>query len=60
MNRSIEPWDALTDDEKRVYEKFQEVYAGFLTHTDAQIGRFLDSRENTGELDNTIIVFNFR
>ena len=34
-----------------------EVYAGFLSHTDHEIGRLLDSLEQAGELDNTIIVF---
>jgi arylsulfatase len=33
-----------------------EVYAGFLSHADHQIGRLLDHLEETGELDNTLIV----
>ena len=33
-----------------------EVYAGFLSHTDHEIGRLLDFLEQTGELDNTIVV----
>ena len=33
-----------------------EVYAGFLSHSDHQIGRLLDYLEETGQLDNTIIV----
>ena len=34
-----------------------EVYAGFLSHTDHEIGRLLDHLEQTGELDDTIVVF---
>ena len=33
-----------------------EVYAGFLTHTDAQVGRVLDFIDRLGELDNTIVL----
>ncbi len=50
------PWDALDDDEKRLFSRMAEVYAGFLSHADAQIGRLLDYLEDLGELDNTIIV----
>ena len=33
-----------------------EVFAGFLSYTDAQIGRILDYLEESGQLDDTIIV----
>src|SRR5262245_64930508 len=33
-----------------------EVYAGFVSYTDDQIGRFLDYLEDSGQLDNTIVV----
>jgi arylsulfatase A-like enzyme len=52
----VRPWDTLTDDEKRLFCRMAEVYAGFLGHADEQIGRLLDHLEETGELDNTIIV----
>ena len=35
-------WDSLTADEQRLYARMMEVYAGFLTHTDAQVARVLD------------------
>ena len=39
----VQDWDALSDDERRVCSRaYQEVFAGFLTHTDAQIGRVVD------------------
>ena len=43
-------------DERRLYARMMEVYAGFLTHTDAQVGRLLDFVERMGELDNTIVL----
>jgi arylsulfatase len=53
---TVRPWDTLSDDEKRLFCRMAEVYAGFLTHADDQIGRLLDHLDETGDLDNTIIV----
>ncbi|MFD6397436.1 arylsulfatase [Nocardia sp. NPDC060249] len=50
------PWDTLTGDEQRLFSRMAEVYAGFLSHCDDQIGRLLDYLERIEELDNTIIV----
>ncbi|QKG22935.1 arylsulfatase [Actinomadura verrucosospora] len=52
----IPEWDALGADERRVFARMHEVYAGFLTHTDAQIGRLLDFLDDLGRLDDTLIV----
>ena len=56
-NELIPAWDDLSENEKKAYARSMEVYAGYLEHTDAQIGRFIDYLEKIGELDNTIIVF---
>jgi arylsulfatase len=50
-------WDTLTDKEKRIFPRFMEVYAGFVSHTDAQIGRVVDYLKKIGQYHNTIIVF---
>jgi arylsulfatase A-like enzyme len=50
------PWDGLSEEEKRLFSRMAEVYAGFLSHADAQIGRLLDHLEELEQLDNTIIV----
>ncbi len=55
-NPGIKPWDELTADEKKVFIRFNAAYAAMLTHTDEQIGRFLETLERIGQLDNTIIV----
>ncbi len=52
----VRPWDSLSDDEKRLFCRMAEVYAGFLSHTDHEIGRLLDFLEESGELENTIVV----
>jgi arylsulfatase A-like enzyme len=49
------PWDSLSDDERRLFARMAEVYAGFLSHADAQIGRLLDHLEAIDQLDNTLI-----
>jgi arylsulfatase A-like enzyme len=53
---TVRPWDTLSDDVKRLFSRMAEVYAGFLSHADHEIGRLLDHLEETGELDNTLIV----
>ena len=50
------PWDSLSDDERRLFSRMAEVYAGFLAHADHQIGRLLDYLEETDQLQNTLIV----
>ncbi|MGE0369617.1 MAG: arylsulfatase [Candidatus Dadabacteria bacterium] len=53
----IQAWDTLTPDQKRLYARMMEVYAGALSYADAQIGRILDSLEESGQLDNTLVIF---
>ena len=50
------PWATLSDDEKRLFCRMAEVYAGFLAHADDQIGRLLDHLEATGLRDNTLVI----
>ncbi len=50
-------WETLSEKEKRVLAKYMEVYAGFVSHTDAQIGRVIDYLKKIGQYENTIIVF---
>jgi arylsulfatase A-like enzyme len=52
----VKPWDGLPDDEKRLFARMAEVYAGFVSHADYQIGRVIDYLEEIGQLDNTIII----
>jgi arylsulfatase len=52
----VPPWDSLSDDEKRLFARMAEVYAGFSAYTDYELGRLLDYLEASGQLDDTIIV----
>lgn len=53
----VKPWDTLSEDEKKLFRRMAEVFAGFSEYTDAQIGRIVDYLEETGQLDNTIIFY---
>jgi arylsulfatase A-like enzyme len=50
------PWGALSDDEKRLFARMAEVYAGFLAHTDHHIGRLLEYLEWSGLRENTLVI----
>ena len=52
----VPEWSTINTDERRLYARMMEVYAGFMTHTDAQVGRVIDFIERLGELDNTIVL----
>ena len=52
----VEPWDHLRSDERRLYARQMEVYAAFLAHTDAQVGRLLDFLVRIGAMDNTMVM----
>ncbi len=52
----VPEWDSLSDDERRLYARMMEVYAGFLEHTDDQIGRLIQFLKDIGEYDNTLIM----
>ena len=54
---AIKDWDQLTADERRLFARQMEVYAGFASHTDHEVGRLVQSIEEMGELDNTLIVY---
>jgi arylsulfatase A-like enzyme len=56
LQDTVRPWDSLNDEEKMLFCRMAEVFAGFLSYTDDQLGRVLDYLEESGQLDNTIIV----
>jgi arylsulfatase len=49
-------WDDLSADMKRVSARFMECFAAFLSYTDAQLGRFFDFLEQTGDRDDTLVI----
>ncbi|HZP85979.1 MAG TPA: arylsulfatase [Burkholderiales bacterium] len=55
-NPGVQAWAELSPDVRRIAVRLQETYAGFLEHTDAQIGRLTDYLASIGRLDNTLLV----
>jgi arylsulfatase len=50
-------WDSLSVDQRRLYARYMEAYAAQLSYSDAQVGRVLDAVRETGELDNTLVIY---
>jgi arylsulfatase len=50
------PWDSLSAEERRLFARMAEVYAGFLSHTDHHIGRLLDFLEAIDQRENTLVI----
>jgi arylsulfatase len=54
---ALPAWDSLSADQQRLYARMQEVFAGFLSHTDHEIGRVIDVLDELGQLDNTLVLY---
>jgi arylsulfatase A-like enzyme len=52
----VPDWDTLPEPSRRLFSRFMEVFAGFLSHTDHHLGRLLDYLRAEGQLDNTVIM----
>jgi arylsulfatase len=53
----VRPWNTLNADEKRLFSRMAEVYAGFSEYTDTQVGRIIEFLEATNQLENTLIFY---
>ena len=54
---SLESWDSVPENERPFQRRLMEVFAGFVEHTDHQVGRILDELEAQGRLDDTIVFY---
>jgi arylsulfatase A-like enzyme len=55
--KDIPAWDSLNADQKKVYARMMEVYAAAVAQSDYEIGRVIDSLAESGQLDNTLIIY---
>jgi arylsulfatase A-like enzyme len=53
----VRPWNSLTPDEKKLFSRLAEVWAGFSEYTDAQIGRVINYLKQSGQYENTVIFY---
>ena len=49
----VPAWDSLSADERRLYARYMEAFAGFLCHTDHEVGQARRVLRRTGDLENT-------
>ncbi len=54
---AIKDWDKLSADEKKLFARQMEVFAGFGEYADFEIGRLIQAIEDLGQLDNTLIFY---
>ena len=54
---AIKDWDTLSADEKKLFTRQMEVFAGFAEYTDTEIGRLVDAIGDLGQLDNTLVFY---
>jgi arylsulfatase A-like enzyme len=54
---AVRPWNSLNANEKKLFSRMAEVFAGLSEYTDVQIGRVIDYLEKTGQLDNTVVLY---
>ena len=52
----VDAWDDLSGDERRLFARLMEAFAGFLTHADEQLGRLFTHLETLGVLDDTLVL----
>lgn len=53
----IKDWNTLSADEKRLFARQMEVFAGFGEYADYEVGRLVQAIEDLGQLDNTLIFY---
>lgn len=53
-NPNVKAWKTLSPDEKKLYARFMEVYAGYLEYTDYEVSRLVNHLKEINQLDNTI------
>src|SRR5262245_56486992 len=55
--KDIKDWDTLTADEKKLFARQMETYAGYGEYADTEIGRLIDAVADMGQLDNTLVFY---
>ena len=53
----LKNWDDLTPDEKKLYIKQVEIFAAYAAYNDYEIGRVIQTIEDMGKLENTLIIY---
>ena len=54
---SMASWDSIPEAQRPFQRRLMEVFAGFVEHADAQVGRLIDGLDELGIRDNTIVIY---
>ncbi|MBD2490357.1 sulfatase-like hydrolase/transferase [Aulosira sp. FACHB-615] len=55
--QELPAWDSLSAEQQKLYAHMAEVFAGFLAHTDYEVGKLINAVDQLGELDNTLVIY---
>ncbi|MCY2974838.1 MAG: arylsulfatase [Planctomycetota bacterium] len=55
--KEVPSWDSQSADAKKVYTRLMENYAAYMAYTDYEVGRLIESLRESGELDNTLLMY---
>ncbi len=53
---AVKSWNSLSADQKKLYVRFMQCYAGYMTQADEEVGRLISYLKEIGQYDNTLIV----
>ena len=56
---TLEAWEDIPESQRPFQRRLMELFAGYLEHTDAQVGRVIDGLEERGLKHNTIVFYIF-
>ena len=56
-NEVLKPWDKLTPEEQKLFIKQVEIFAAYAAYNDHEIGRIIQTIEDMGKLDNTLVIY---
>jgi arylsulfatase A-like enzyme len=53
----LKNWDDCTPEEKKLFIRQAEIFAAYVAYSDHEIGRVIQTIEDMGKLDNTLIIY---
>jgi arylsulfatase A-like enzyme len=56
-SKDVPAWADQKPEAKKVYARLMENYAAYMAYTDHEVGRLIDSLQESGELDNTLVMY---
>jgi arylsulfatase len=58
-DETLASWDSIPEDQRAFQTRLMEIFAGFVEHTDRQVGELLNGLEERGLKDNTLVIYIF-